>query len=103
MTRIFVLFNLKPGVEKATYEAWAKATDIPIVRDLPSIAGFDAYACTSLLGSDAKPPYDYVEVVDVKDMDQFGKDVATATMQRVAAEFQALADPLFILSRKVDG
>ena len=102
MTRIFVLFNLKPGVEKATYEAWARATDIPIVRKLPSIASFNVFETTGLFGSDAKPPYEYIEVVDVKDMEQFGTDVAQEIMQRVASEFQGLADPVFLITRPME-
>ena len=34
MTIIVVLFNLKPGVSAAEYEAWAKATDLPTVNSL---------------------------------------------------------------------
>ena len=31
-TRIIALFNLKPGISEADYEAWAKAKDIPTVN-----------------------------------------------------------------------
>lgn len=100
--RIIVLFNLRPGVDVAAYENWARTTDIPTVRALPSIAGFDVAAATGLLMSEAAPPYQYVEVIDVADMDQFGKDVATAQMQRISAEFQTFADnPVFMLTRDV--
>lgn len=102
MMRIIVLFNLKPGVPAAEYEAWARSRDIPAVRALPSIAGFDVAAVTGLLIGDGTPPYAYVEVIDVADMDQFGKDVATEMMQAVAAEFQRYADnPLFLTTRDV--
>lgn len=98
--RIIVLFNLKAGVDVCTYEAWAKSTDIQVVNGLASIAGFSVHAATGVLGSDAKPPYAYVEVIDVADMEQFGRDVATDTMKRVAAEFQQFADnPTFITTR----
>jgi hypothetical protein len=98
--RIVVLFNLRAGVDVAAYEAWAAARDIPVVNGLASIENFSVHAATGVLGSDATPPYAYVEIVDVADMDQFGRDVATQTMQAVAAEFQAFADnPVFILTR----
>ena len=32
ITRIIALFNLKPGVKVADYEAWARAVDLPVVR-----------------------------------------------------------------------
>lgn len=100
--RIVVLFNLKPGVDAGAYEAWAKATDIPVVNGLASVENFTVFAATGLLGSDAAPPYRYLEIVDVGDMDGFGRDVAGETMQRVAAEFRAFADdPVFIATRAV--
>jgi hypothetical protein len=54
------------------------------------------------LGSDAKPPYDYIGIIDGAGKDGFGRDVATPTMQRVAAEFQDWAEPVFILTRDIE-
>ena len=100
--RIIVLFNLRPGIGAAGYEAWAAATDIPTVRGLASIAGFNVFAATHLLGSDATPPFAYVEIIDVADTDAFGVDIATPAMQRISAEFQAFADnPAFMVMRNV--
>lgn len=96
-TRIIVLFNLKPGVAPADYEAWAQARDLPTVRALPSIAGFDVFRSTGTLAGD-KPPYEYVEIIDVADMARFGADVAADPMPAIAAEFGALADATFILT-----
>ena len=97
-TRIIVLFNLKPGVDRAAYEAWARSTDLPIVNALASVERFTVHAATGLLGSDAPPPYDYVEIIDVADMAQFGEDTTSVTMTRVAGEFQQWADPVFMLT-----
>lgn len=92
--RIIVLFNLKPGVTSADYEKWARASDLPTVRALPSIAGFDVYRSTGLLdGGD--PPYAYIEIIDVADMERFQIDVATEQMQAIAAEFGRIADATF--------
>ena len=101
-TRIVALFNLKPGISVADYEAWAKATDLPTVNGLSSVDRFEVFRSTGVLGSDAKPPYAYIEIIDVADMDGFGKEVSTETMQKVAGEFQAMADDLvFILTDKI--
>lgn len=95
--RIIVLFNLRPEVAVADYEEWAVKTDIPIVNDLRSVKSFTVHKMDSVLGSDTAPPYQYIEVVDVADEALFGTEVAAETMQRVAAEFQKLADnPIFI-------
>ncbi len=101
--RIIVLFNLRDGVSAADYEAWARTTDIPIVNALPSIRSFTVHKATGVMGSDQPPPYQYIEVVDVADEARFGEDVATETMKRVAAEFQALADnPTFIATADIE-
>lgn len=102
MTKIVVLFNLKENVDAAEYERWAKATDLPTVNGLASIDSFEVFKTAGLLGSDAPSPYRYIEILDVNSMEQFGQDVATEIMQRVAGEFQAMADqPLFIMTDKL--
>lgn len=98
--RIIVLFNLKPDVDRATYEEWARTTDIPGVRGLRSIDDFNVYRVTGLLGSDAPAPYAYSEVIDVADMDLFWQEVVQPGPQKVAAEFRAFlaGEPLFLLT-----
>lgn len=103
MTRIIVLVNLKPGKSAADYERWALTTDLPTVNALTSIDGFSLFQSTGLLGSDAKPPYDYIEILDINDMDLFGQEASTETMGRIAAEFNEWSTPTFILTRPVTG
>ena len=94
--RLVALFNLKPGVTPERYEAWARTTDIPTVRALGSIAGFEVMRITGVMGDDAPPPYRYIEIIYVADMDAFGRDVATDAMQAIASAFQAIADVTFL-------
>lgn len=94
--RLVALFNLKPGVTPERYEAWARTTDIPSVRALGSIAGFEVMRVTGVMGAEASPPYRYIEIIDVVDMEAFGRDVATEAMQAIAGEFQAIADVTFL-------
>ena len=104
MTTLIVLFRLQSGSDVQAYEDWARQTDLPIVRDLPSVDAFRVYRVGGLFGTDAQAPYDYVEMIDVSDMAQFGEDVATDTMARVAAEFRQFADnPVFMLTESVEG
>jgi len=100
MTRIIVLVNLKPGKSRAEYEAWAASTDLPTVNALGSVDSFTLFESVGLFGG-GTPPYDYIEIIDVNDMDAFGRDVATAEMTRIAGQFQGWADPVFILTRQV--
>lgn len=102
VTRIIVLLKLKPGSSRPDYEAWSRTIDLPTVNRLPSVQGFEVFEATGLLGSDASPPYDYIEVLDVADMAQFGQDVASETMHAIAAAFQRWADPVFITTRRLE-
>jgi len=101
-TRIVALFNLKPGISASDYENWAKTKDIPTVNGLKSVDSFEVFRSVGLLGSEAKPPYAYIEIIDVNNMDMFGGEVSTETMQKIAGEFQAMTDDLsFILTDKL--
>lgn len=102
MARIVVLFNLRDGVAAADYEKWARETDIPTVRGLQSVDAFSVLRSNGLLTGDGDAPFAYIEIIDVDDLDRFGGEVATETMQRVAAQFQAFArDPVFIVTEAV--
>lgn len=97
--RIVVLFNLKPGVDPAVYEAWARGTDIPGVNALGSVGNYTVHKATGMFGSDAPSPYQYIEVIDIHGMDSFVADVTTPEFQKVAAAFGDFADaPQFILT-----
>ena len=101
MTKIVVLFNLKPGISVADYEAFARDTDLPIVNKLPSVNKFEVLKAEGLLGGGAAP-YQYIEIIDVNNMELLGTDVSTDTMQKVAAKFRTMADnPLFIVTRNL--
>jgi hypothetical protein len=100
VTCIIVLVNLKPGKNSADYEQWARETDLPTVNALPSVDRFDLFRATGLL-TGGKSPYDYVEIIDLSDMDKFVTDTSNDTMAAIAAEFQEWADPIFIVTEKV--
>jgi hypothetical protein len=103
MSTLIVLFRLKPGVDRQAYENWARTTDLPVVRDLPSVNAFDVYRVSGLLRQDAAAPYDYAEVIDLRDQDEFLTDVTSDTMRRVAAAFRTFADnPLFLVTASLE-
>ena len=103
MTYLIVLFNLKADASPEAYEHWARTTDIPNVRALKSNAGFEVFKTTSVRGSDSAPPYQYVELIAIADMSQFGADVATETMKKVAGEFRQFAEgPIFVVAEKIE-
>jgi len=102
MSTLIVLFKLHPDADVTAYEAWAQTTDLPVVRNLPSVGRFDLYKSVGLFGSGEAAPYDYVELIEINDLQLFGSDVATDTMGKVAEEFRRFADnPVFILTDRL--
>lgn len=101
--RIFCLFNLKPGTSVAEYEAWARASDLPSVNELAAVQRFSIHRATGMLGDEkAKPPYAYIEIIDIEGMDAFMADVASDKMAALATEFQGFAEaPMFIVTEEI--
>ena len=100
--KIIVLFDLKPGVDPAEYEAWARTRDVPNVRALGSVASFTVHRATGLFGSEDAPPVQYVEVIDAPDLAAFTADVSTPEFQALAAPFADYVDnPRFVLTEEL--
>jgi hypothetical protein len=102
MSMVVVLFNLKPGIDPAEYEAWARSTDLPSVNALASVKQFTVLKAGGLLGGGAAP-YEYVELIDVQSVEDLRADTQSATMQAVAQRFRQFADaPTFILTESLE-
>jgi hypothetical protein len=98
MTTVVVLFNLRPGVTVAEYERFARDMDLPEVNRLPSVASFEVLKCQGLLGGGASP-FQYIEILKLKSLEQLGQDTQSPIMQKVVSTFQSLADnPQFIVT-----
>jgi hypothetical protein len=101
MKTMIVLYNLKPEVTPAEYEQWAKETDAPTVKGLEAISDFQMHRANGLLGTEAPSPYQYIEVVQIQDMEKLGQEIATEKMQAIQQQFQQFADnPFFILTEQ---
>jgi hypothetical protein len=74
-TRVFFLNRLAEGVRGEEYEAWVRERDYPTARALPSIRSYDVVRLDGPL-REGDVPYDYIEVVDVTDLDAYKKDLA---------------------------
>lgn len=98
---LLATFTLKPGISVETYESWAKTTDMPTVRGLPSIDGFRVFRITGAFGSEASPPFGYAELIEVNDMDRFLEDIATPAMEAIAAEFGGMVDVSFYTAEEL--
>lgn len=86
--RIIVLFNLQDGKSAEDYEDWARTKDIPGVNGLGSVDSFEVFRSEGLLFSQSTPPYQYIEILDVNDMERFGEEAGSPDMTAIANEFQ---------------
>ena len=98
MAYVVVLFNLKSTTNVSEYESWARATDLPTVNALSSVNKFTVLKGTGTFSGEPSP-FQYIEIIDVADMDQLTNDVSTEVMQKISAQFQEFADnPTFIVT-----
>jgi hypothetical protein len=98
---MIVLFNLKDGQSARDYERWARETDVPTGKGLSSVEDFRVYRVSDLLGSEARPPYGYVEVVDIRDLKRLGEEVGAEEVRVIAREFEEFAqDSIFFLTQR---
>jgi hypothetical protein len=102
MPTVLVLFNLKANASISDYESWAKAKDIPTVKSLDSINDFRVLKLGMLLGSDKPSPYQYAELLEIKNMDSFFADLGKEEVQAGAKQFNEFADnPIFIVAESI--
>jgi hypothetical protein len=103
MPTIVVLFNLKPGASEADYLQWAREKDIPTVRSMKhSVADFRVLKMGNLLGTEIASPYQYCELIEVSDMQQFFQDIQSPAVQEGSKVFASFADnPQFIVASDI--
>jgi len=97
---IIVLVNLKDGVSPENYERWILESYAPAVRNLPSVEDWRDYRASRLFGSDAAPPYRYVVTLEVRDLEQLGRDMEGEEMQRLFSELHELAEVTQIMAER---
>ena len=102
MPTIVVLFNLKPTASIADYERWALENDIPTVKSLGSVGDFRVLKMGNLLGSEEPSPYQYCELIEVRDMTAFFGDLGNEAVQAGAKQFNEFAEnPIFIVANSL--
>ena len=100
MPTMIVLVNLKEGVSPEDYEHWILDSYAPAVKDLPSVEDWRDYRVNGLLGTDADPPYRYVVILEVSDLEQLGLDMQGEEMQRLFSELHGLAEITQIMAER---
>ena len=93
MPTIIGLFDLKGGVDPEAYESWARTRYAPVVRDMPSIASWQAFRASGVFGSGAAPPYRYFLFIEANDLEGVGRDLTDERMRTLFSELHEFADP----------
>jgi hypothetical protein len=76
--RVFFLNTLHEGVDPAEYEAWIRRVDYPIARAKEPILSYEVTRLQGHLdGSDAALPAQYLEVVEITDLEAYTTGLAT--------------------------
>lgn len=74
-SRVFFFNRLNENVAAADYERWVREVDYPTARSIPAIASYEVVRVDGPL-RDAGVPYDYIEVVEIADVDAYRADLA---------------------------
>jgi hypothetical protein len=100
VTTMIVLVDLKEGVRPADYERWVLETYAPAARNLPSVRDWRNYRIGGLLASDSAPPYEYIVTLDIEDLEQLGRDMASEEMQGLLSELHRFARVTQLMSER---
>jgi hypothetical protein len=86
MAVVFWFSRLRSGVDAADYERWVREVDYRAAKDIPSIRSYRVHHINGpCLGETT--PYDYVEVVEITDIDAYRTDIQHhPAAQTIAAE-----------------
>ena len=92
-TRVFFFNRLNEGVDGADYERWVREVDYPKARAIPAILSYDVVRVDGPL-RDSGVPYDYIEVVEVTDLDSYREDLTRLPgREQFVAELRSFVGP----------
>jgi len=115
MPTILVVYNAKDLKAADAYEQYLKKKKINFLRSKPYIDSYESYRIDKVLAPSivgaknppSEPPYQFLAVCEVKDMEAFAKDHQSPEMQVFEKEYSAYLDPngplnVFTLGHRVE-
>lgn len=75
MAVVFFLNKLRAGVPGEDYERWVREVDYPTARSLDTITSYVVARMTATLDG-TSPPYDYIERVEITDIDDYRQELS---------------------------
>jgi hypothetical protein len=92
-SRVFFFNRLRDGVEPEAYEEWVRTVDYPFARGIPAIVSYEVVRIEGPL-RDSGVDYDYVEVVEVTDVDDYRRDLSELLgREAFVAELRSFVGP----------
>lgn len=92
MEVIVHLIRLHPGIEPERFESWVCEVDYATCPELPSVCSFSVQRCA---GADLSQ---YFEVIAVRSLAEFERDMATAAFAELERAFDTMASVVGTLS-----
>ena len=88
MPVVFFLNKLRPGVRRDDYERWVREVDYPTARALTTIRSYVVARTEETL--EAEPsPYDYVERVEITNIDDYRRQLTDPSMADFSRQWSA--------------
>ncbi len=102
MPVVFFLNRLRQGASSADYERWVREVDYPTARALPPIASYVVAKMAATL--DGQPaPYDYIERVEITDLDDYRAALADPSMATFAKEWSShISESVAVFGEEID-
>jgi hypothetical protein len=100
--RVFFLNRLHPGTDPAEYEDWIRRVDYPIARAQGAILAYTVTRIAGTLSGEGTSPYDYLEVIDITDLDAYRALGAKPEFQQLLAEWsQYVAEAVMVHGEEI--
>lgn len=90
MQRVFMMYNLKPGVKMDEYKRWSREVDQKITPNQPGVRSFKVF---EIKGAEkGVSPYQIVENIEVESWEAWQKVVKSEAMKKVVSEWGNYGD-----------
>jgi hypothetical protein len=101
--RVFFLNRLREGADPAEYEAWIRRVDYPIARAQGAITEYTVTRIDGTLTGEGESPYDYLEVIEITDLDAYRALGDLPEFQQLLQEWSGyVADAVMIRGEVVE-
>jgi hypothetical protein len=98
---VFFLNKLRTGVRYEDYERWVREVDYPTARALTTIRSYVVTRTEATLEGDPSP-YDYVERVEIVNIDDYRRQLADPSMADFSRQWSALVgESLAVLGEEI--